>query len=83
MSKKLELFLKEHGAYENFLDNLGRGSRGIDEFEGQRSAISRAFVWGCTPQGDAYWRNLDYKYRHQYESLPSDIEVEWDNMWEE
>ena len=83
MTTELELFLKEHGAYENFLDNLGRDSRSFDEFEGKRNAISRAFVWDCTPQGDVYWRNLHYKYRNRHDSLPSDVEVMWDNMWEE
>ena len=83
MSKKLELFLKEHGAYENFLDNLDCGSRGIEEYKEKRSAISFAFVWDTTPQGDAYWRNLDYKYRLHYDSLPSDIDDTWDKMWEE
>ena len=83
MSKKLELFLKEHGAYENFLANLDSSYRGTEEFEGKRGAISRAFVWDETPQGDSYWRELNYKYLLQYDSLPSDVEVMWDNMWEE
>ena len=82
MTTKLELFLKEYGAYENFLDNLGKDYRSFDRFEGKRGAISRAFVWDTTPQGDAYWRNLDYKYSHRHDLFPSDMDVEWDNMWE-
>ena len=84
MANKLTSFLKEHGAYDNFVENIG-GSIHIENLEDSRSAISKAFIWGCTPQGDSYWRELDFEFRLHYDTYkpsPHKVDTTWDNMWE-
>ena len=86
MSNRLASFLKEHGAYDSFMENLGSHFRGVEDFEGSRAAISRAFIWAGTPQGESYWRELDYEFRlnyYTYKPSPPKVDTTWDNMWDE
>lgn len=85
MANKLVSFLKEHGAYDNYVENIA-GGVAIEDLEDHPAAISRAFVWDVTPQGGSYWRELHYEFMlnyYTYKPSPHKVDTTWDNMWEE
>ena len=77
---RLILFLKKHRAYRKFINNL-EPTKSIDDF-GDEHSINGAFTWRSTPQGYEYWSRLSDLFYDQYDSLPSESDKQWDDMWE-
>lgn len=80
---RLILFLKKHRAYIKFINNLAiqEPTKSIDDF-GDEHSIGSAFTWRTTPQGHEYWQRLSELFYDQYDSLPSESDKQWDDMWE-
>jgi len=55
---------------EEFILTFG-GASALHYFETHRNypscSLASAFYWADTPQGDSFWRNLDYLYDNQPE----------------
>lgn len=56
-------FLKEHNAYENFINNLESRNTysSIDHLcrvESPIDWIDSPFIWKDTPQGKGYWKSI-------------------------
>lgn len=66
MKDKFIEFLKEHNAYEKFVNNLKAiCNTTIDELctdDCFTEWIGVAFDWSLTPEGKHYWQNLDNLY---------------------
>lgn len=59
-------FLEQNDAYDSFMRNLSDPdlAHGIDDLNCARPSnyIACAFFWPSTPEGNMYWRLLDYKW---------------------
>lgn len=59
-------FLKQNDAYDSFKRNFSDPdlAHGIDDLTCARPSryISCAFFWSSTPEGNMYWRLLDFKW---------------------
>ena len=65
-------FLKDNGVYEVFFENLFKQKQGRDLSNyflfgfSNYNAISSAFTWDDTPEGDTFWRELSEEWSKQF-----------------
>ena len=65
-------FLKDSGVYEMFFANLLNKKQGDSlsqyflSYFFNDNAISGAFLWDDTPEGDAFWRELSEEWSKQF-----------------
>ena len=60
---KLSEFLKEHGAYEEFVVNFDKGYARRNRFEENVNGICVAFIWEESEQGHTYWSDLNNTWK--------------------
>ena len=59
MEKKFIEFLKDNGVYEKYMLNL---LKDFMEWSDAKIVISSYFVWEDTPEGFAFWSELNRKW---------------------
>jgi hypothetical protein len=68
MKEKFLEFLVENGAYDSYMYHYAKQVRNVsfDEwYEGLRDksdVLWSAFIWGDTPEGHDYWKDLNKKF---------------------